>query len=180
MRSHHLFGHQLGLIIPSESPRTAAPELGRPAPALGHDRLRICVALGEGDDRNDPHRLTLVAGESGVQGGLTRKEEVSLGALNLYGMNLERLITDLDPGVWVGLEVVVPIGVRVGACLGREHQIAVTVSQVHHRVDARFASSRSGGVQQDEWRTFEPPADSIVIVAELLIVRALKAPTSLI
>jgi hypothetical protein len=35
-------------------------------------------------------------------------------------------------------------------------------------------------VQQDEWRTFEPPADSIVIVAELLIVRALKAPTSLI
>ena len=71
----------------------------------------------EDDDWNDPLRLLLVFAEPGVQGDLAIVKGIPFASGDLFCVNVDRLVSDLYLEIRVGLEVEVPVGVRVGAAL---------------------------------------------------------------
>ena len=151
------------LIIRASSQPGGPPVLAAPD---GPGRLPGGT-LGEGDDRDDPRGLALVVGEAGIAAGVTRVQLVPLRAPDLIGLDVECLVAHLDLGLRMGGEVVVPVGIGVRARLGGEHDVPVTVRQVHQRADPLLAASRAGRVQQQQRRALEVPADLAVVRAEL-------------
>jgi hypothetical protein len=89
----------------------------------------------------------LVADKTVVEEGLALEEYVAFGTVDLDGLDVERLITDLYLGVWMRFKVVTSIRVGIGARFRREHQVAATVFEIHHRVDVGHAGTRPGGVE---------------------------------
>src|SRR5690606_22252567 len=75
---------------------------------------------------------------------------------------------DLDGGVGVGHEVVVPVGVVRGAGLGGEHGVAAVDRLVHHRRESLLARRGARAVQDQHRGALEVAADVAAVGAELV------------
>src|SRR5579859_525098 len=102
------------------------------------------------DHRNLARRLRLVVGELRVQLCLPCEPPISLLAAQGSSVSLVDLGADLDGGLRMREQVVIPVRVGRRATFRRENQQAITVAQVHHGVCAALAAfgPRSGKQQQ--------------------------------
>src|SRR4029078_10359837 len=98
--------------------------------------------------------------------GLCGEEPLAFLTGRLAGNDIDRVGSDLDRCVGVGLEVVVPVGIRRGSALRGEYDIAPAVAQVSQRVDATRARLRAGVVQQQQRGPLEPPTDAAFVRPE--------------
>ena len=96
------------------------------------------------------------------------EETIAFPIRGLAGTHRQRLRTDLDRGVGVSLEVVVPGGVGRRACLGGEYHVAPAVLLVGNRIDALHAGLGAGVMQQQDRHTLEVAADASAVGAELV------------
>ena len=101
------------------------------------------LGRGERDHWDGPRRHALVLSESWIPLGLQRVLVVTFGALQLGGMDVDDVVADFDANVGVGLQVPVPGGVVVGTGVGGEHQIPISVGEVHHDVGPRLRQLRA-------------------------------------
>ena len=109
--------------------------------ARGIIELRLLL-FGLGRECNywdGPLGLALVLCELRVERRLLCEDSVSLFTSNFLGAYVNGLVSNLDLDIWVGFEIVVPVGIGGGSSLRSEDNIAVAVFEVHHRVSPGFA-----------------------------------------
>src|SRR5882757_5285981 len=96
---------------------------------LTGDSDRVVMPVSDSrefDDRDDSGGLLLVFAETGLRDHLLGVDLVAFGARQYRRGHRERLGADLDGGLGIGDEVVVPGGVVVGAGLaGKDEQPVV-------------------------------------------------------
>ena len=89
-------------------------------------------------------------GEVGHELGLRRVEALALLALEFGDAHVEGLGADLDVRSWRCDQVEVPVRMGVGAALGREHQVPVTVGVERERVEELLAAASAVRVEQQD------------------------------
>ena len=109
---------------------------------LGIDR-------NQGDNGDGPASATLVGGKDRVTAHLFSVSVVAFAAIQLGGVYVENPVADLDLGVRVGEQVVVPARVAIRSSLGCKDQIAAIIGNVHHRVDTVCRGAGPNGMQQE-------------------------------
>src|SRR5918999_1834611 len=122
----------------------------------------------EDDDGDLAAGLLLVLGEAGHELLLAGPDPVTLLALSDPGALLDGVRADLDGHHRVGLEVVEPVGVGVGAALGSEDGDVVAHWLVRHRVDPLLAGLGAARVEEEHVRAFERSSDLALVGAELV------------
>src|SRR4051812_21268224 len=123
----------------------------------------------EHDHRDLAFGLRLVVGETGELLLLQLPDTGALLPRRHPGPHLGRCIgADLDNGLGVGQQVVIPGGVGRRAALGGEDHEVVAVAPEGQRVDALRTRLGSGVVQQEDRDALERAADDAVIGPELL------------
>jgi len=90
-----------------------------------------------------------------------------LTAIDLFCVYVYRLVSDLDLDVGMRHEVVVPVGIGIGAPFRGEDKIALAIPKVHHRIHAWLAAAPADRVKQQQWCTFKVPSYLSVVLAEL-------------
>ncbi len=77
-----------------------------------------------------------------------RVDPVAFGAFDFLSSYIDRVVPDFDLHVWVGLEIVVPVWMVVGSSFRGEDYVAVSVLEIHHRVDPGLAGARASMVDE--------------------------------
>src|SRR5918999_5617444 len=124
--------------------------------------------LFEDDDGDLAAGLLRVLGEAGHELLLAGPDPVTLLALSDPGALLDGVRADLDGHHRVGLEVVEPVGVGVGAALGSEDGDVVAHWLVRHRVDPLLAGLGAARVEEEHVRAFERSSEFALVGAELV------------
>src|ERR1700761_8556557 len=141
---------------PSERPVTR-PVVVRTGGGTGASGAGAAMASGpsaggglEDDDRDLAAGLLLVLGEPGLQFLLPGPDRLPLLRVGHPGGPRDGLGADLEGGLGVGLQVVVPGRVVRGTGLGGEDRVAAVHRLVGQRGDPLLAGPGPGVVQQDQ------------------------------
>src|SRR6478735_7740098 len=119
-------------------------------------------------DRDHPVGAPLEPREQFVAARLQVVEAAAFGGTGDLGPPAQRPRADLERDLGVGHHVVEPARIDVAAAVGGEHYEAVSVGEVHHRVDPGLARACTDGVEQQQVQTVVDAADAALVRAELL------------
>ena len=114
-----------------------------------------------------PLGLALVLCELRVERRLLCEDSVSLFTSNFLGAYVNGLVSNLDLDIWVGFEIVVPVGIGGGSSLRSEDNIAVAVFEVHHRISPGLAGAGPFVIDKQQGRALELAAYLSMVLAEL-------------
>ena len=137
--------------------------------ARGIIELRLLL-FGLGRECNywdGPLGLALVLCELRVERRLLCEDSVSLFTSNFLGAYVNGLVSNLDLDIWVGFEIVVPVGIGGGSSLRSEDNIAVAGVEVHHRISPGLAGAGPFVIDKQQGRALELAAYLSMVLAEL-------------
>src|SRR5882724_13662530 len=106
------------------------------------------------DNRDFACGLRLILGEIGHNGYPFGVELIPFSAFYNSSSGLKGFGSDLNGGIGMGDDIVIPIGIGWGAGFGRDDDQALTISCVCQRVDTLHAALRAHGGKQEQWRSF--------------------------